>query len=88
MALIKIKFLEAGKWGDHPADPIFEVEEGEEREVSASLARIATDAGKAEYVRPKQRPGPKPKAEPEKVEKPKAGPRKKAETGPNKKAES
>lgn len=86
MSLIKIKFLEAGKWGDHPADPIFEVEEGEEKEVSAALARTATDAGKAEYVRPKQKPGPKPKAEDE-PEKP-TGPKKKAETGPKKKAES
>ena len=86
MSLIKIKFLEAGKWGDHPADPIFEVEEGEEREVSASLARTATDAGKAEYVRPKQRPGPKPKAEDD-GDKP-TGPKKKSETGPKKKAEA
>lgn len=87
MSLIKIKFLEDGKWGDHPADPIFEVKEGDEKEVSASLARTATDAGKAEYVRPKQKPGPKPKAEDE-PEKSKAGPKRKSETGPKKKAES
>lgn len=61
--LIKIKFLEKGKWGDHPADPIFEVRAGEEREVSPNLAKTATEAGKAEFVRPKKKPGPKPKDE-------------------------
>lgn len=71
MSLIKIKFLQAGRWADHPKDPIFEVEEGEEKEVSADLAKVATNAGKAEFVRPKQKPGPKPKSE--------AGPEKKAE---------
>ncbi len=84
MSLIKIKFLEDGKWGDHPADPIFEVKAGEEKEVSASLAKFATDAGKAEFVRPKQKPGPRPKAEGGKAkavpkDKPKAGPTPKAE---------
>ncbi len=63
MSLIKIKFLEDGKWGDHPGDPIFEVKAGEEKDVSANLAKFATDAGKAEFVRPKQKPGPKAKAE-------------------------
>ncbi len=85
MSLIKIKFLEDGKWGDHPADPIFEVKAGEEKDVSASLAKFATDAGKAEFVRPKQKPGPKAKP---------AGPESKAEgrkssrkAGPTPKAE-
>lgn len=70
MSLILIKFLEAGKWGDHPADPLFDVEEGEEKHVSASLANTAVEAGKAEFIKPEAKP------EPEK----KAGPVKKAES--------
>jgi len=78
---IKIRFLVPGTWGDEPQDPIFDVEAGEEREVTPRLAKDATDAGKAEYVREKQKPGPKPKAEERKKpgRKPKAGPVEKAE---------
>jgi len=47
---IKVKFKEAGKWGDNPADPIFEVKEGEEREVSANLANVVVKAGKGTIV--------------------------------------
>ncbi len=85
MSKIKVKFLEDGEWMDEPSKPIFSVEAGDEREVSARLANIAIDAGKAEFVKPKQKPGPKPKAE--KSEAKKTGPREKAETGPEDKAE-
>lgn len=74
MSKIKIKFLVAGEWMDEPSKPIFAVEAGDEREVSARLANIAVEAGKAEFVRPKQKPGPKPKAEGSKP-----GPKPKAE---------
>ncbi len=50
MELIKIQFLEEGTWGDHPADPLFDVEAGEICEVSAGLANTAVEAGKAEFV--------------------------------------
>ena len=67
MSTIKIKFLEPGKWMDEPSKPIFEVEAGQEMEVSARLAKIATDAGRAEFVRAKPEPdqntGPVAKAE-------------------------
>lgn len=81
MSLIKIKFLVAGMWMDQPSQPVFNVEAGEEMEVSARLAKDATDAGKAEFVT--AAPKPQPKVEPE-VE---AGPTPKAETGPTPKAE-
>lgn len=55
MSKIKIKFLEDGKWGDHPGDPIFEVEAGDEMEVSARLANIAVESGKARFVRIKHK---------------------------------
>lgn len=86
MSLIKIKFLQAGKWADHPKDPIFEVEEGEVKEVSADLAKVATDAGKAEFIQAKREPEP----EPEKEQEPETGPVPKAERknpGPKPKAE-
>lgn len=83
MSLIKIKFLEDGKWGDHPSDPIFDVVAGEERYVSFNLAKTATDAGKAEFVRAKKKPGPKAKGEGGKT-----GPKAKGETtGPRVNAE-
>ena len=85
MSKIKVKFLVAGDWMDEPKDPIFSVAAGEEREVSASLANVAIEAGKAEFVKPKQKPGPKPKAENSVTKKP--GPKKKAESGPEAKAE-
>ncbi len=84
MSLIKIKFLQAGKWADHPKDPIFEVEEGEVKEVSVDLAKVATEAGKAEFIQAKPEP------EPEKEQKPETGPVPKAERtkpGPKPKAE-
>jgi hypothetical protein len=82
MTNIKIKFLEPGRWMDEPSKPIFEVAAGEEREVSARLAKIATDAGRAEFVRAK--PEPEPEPEPEtgpvpKAERNKPGPKPKAE---------
>lgn len=83
-SLIKIRFFEVGKWADHPADPIFEVGEGEEKDVSPSLAKVAVEAGKAEFVVSKPESAPEPDAEPEK----KTGPKKKPETGPKKKAEA
>lgn len=86
MSLIKIKFFEDGKWGDHPGDPIFEVKAGDERDVSADLAKFATDAGKAEFVRPKQKPGPKPKAETGPVQKAE-GKKSSRKAGPTPKAE-
>lgn len=77
---IKIRFLEHGTWGDEPHKPIFDVEAGEEKEVTPRLAKIATDAGKAEFVRAKQKPGPKPAEQPKKTRgRPKAGPVEKAE---------
>ena len=63
MSKIKVKFLVDGDWMDEPSKPIFSVVAGEEREVSASLANVAIEAGKAEFVKPKQKPGPKTKAE-------------------------
>lgn len=74
MSLVKIQFLEAGKWADHPADPIFEVEKGEKKEVSSALANIAVEAGKAIFVHL-----PVEKAE---AEAPTAGPKPKAEGKP------
>ena len=71
MSEIKIKFLCDGCWSDEPGKPNFEVEAGDEREVTARLANIAVSAGKAEFVvlkaepevQPKKKAGPKPKAE-------------------------
>jgi len=85
MSKIKVKFLVDGKWMDEPRDPSFDVKAGDEREVSAQLANFAIEAGKAEFVKPKQKPGPKAKAEKSATKK--TGPTKKAETGPEKKAE-
>lgn len=50
MELVKIQFIEKGTWGDHPADPLFDVVAGEVCEVSAGLANTAVDAGKARFV--------------------------------------
>lgn len=50
MSLVKIQFLVEGKWADHPADPIFEVEADEIRDVSADLANAAVEAGKARFI--------------------------------------
>lgn len=77
MSTILIKFLEAGRWGDHPADPLFDVVEGEERHVSAELANTAIVAGKAVFMPPECESSPKKKAGP--VRKPRAGPKAKAE---------
>ncbi len=71
MSKILVKFLEAGRWGDHPADPLFDVAEGEERHVSAELANTAIMAGKAVFMPPEVEADPEPA--------PKAGPKKKAE---------
>lgn len=69
MELIKIQFLEKGTWGDHPADPLFDVVAGEVREVSAGLANTAVDAGKAEFVDSEQEVDIKAgKAEKERIE--------------------
>lgn len=54
MSEIKVKFLEAGRWGDNPADPLFDVVEGEERLVSAGLANAAIIAGKAVFMPPEE----------------------------------
>jgi len=86
MSKIKVKFLVDGKWMDEPRDPPFDVKAGDEREVSAQLANFAIEAGKAEFVKPKQKPGPKPKAEKSEAKKP--GPKKKSESGPEAKAEA
>lgn len=79
MEKIKIKFLKVGRWGDEPSKPIFSVEANEIVSVTPRLAKIATNAGKAEFVV-------------EDTEKSKTGPKKKAEregeTGPKKKAET
>ena len=50
---ITVKFKEEGKWSDNPADPVFEVEEGEVREVSASFANMLVDAKKGKIVKKK-----------------------------------
>jgi hypothetical protein len=63
MSTIRIKFLEPGKWMDEQHKPIFEVAAGEEKEVSARLAKIATEAGRATFVLPEPEPGPVAKAE-------------------------
>ena len=79
MSLVKIQFLEDGKWCDHPADPIFKVKKGEKKEVSPVMANIAVGAGKAIFV---HLPVEKAEAEAgpiEKAEAPEAGPKAKAE---------
>ena len=49
----RVKFKEAGKWADSDTTiPQFEVEAGEEREVSLELADIIVQAGKGEIVEP------------------------------------
>lgn len=85
MSTFKIKFLEPGRWMDEPHKPVFDVAAGEEKEVSARLAKIATDANKAEHVKEKKKPGPKPKAE---ADEKKPGPKAKSESGPKAKAEA
>lgn len=50
---ITVKFKEAGKWADNPADPIFEVEEGEVREVSATLANLIVENKRGKIVKKK-----------------------------------
>ena len=47
---IKVKFKQDGKWADNPADPVFEVKEGDELEVSAHLANILVESGKGEII--------------------------------------
>jgi hypothetical protein len=47
---IKVKFLVGGKHADVPGEPIFEVDEGEVKEVTIWKAELLVDAGKAEYV--------------------------------------
>jgi uncharacterized protein (DUF3084 family) len=44
---LNIRFLEDGKWSDHPSQPVFDVKAGDEKQVSARLAKLAIDAGKA-----------------------------------------
>lgn len=50
---ILVKFKEAGKWADNPADPVFEVDADEVVEVSANLANIVVDAKKGKIVKKK-----------------------------------
>ncbi len=50
MSHIDIRFVEDGEWGDEPSKPNFKVKAGEKRSVSARLAKIATDAGKAIFL--------------------------------------
>lgn len=50
MSLVKIQFLVAGEWADHPADPIFEVEADQILDVSVDLANVAVAAGKARFI--------------------------------------
>jgi len=50
MSKIKVRFLEAGEWGDEPGKPVFAVKANEVVEVTARLAKIATDAGKATFL--------------------------------------
>lgn len=88
MTTIKVKFTSDGRWGDHPSDPIFEVKADEEREVSPTLAKFAVDAGKAEFVREKRKPGPKKKAEDEPEVKTGDAAENKNPTGPIPKAEN
>jgi hypothetical protein len=70
--MVKVRFLQAGSWCDAPSEPVFNVNPGDERDVSLSLADVAVKAGKAEYVVDKPQ-----------VEKP----QRKSKTGPIKKAE-
>lgn len=76
MSKIKIKFLEPGRWMDEPNKPVFDVTAGQEMEVTARLANIATKANKAEFVLPDPEPEPGPVA---KAERKKSGARPKAE---------
>lgn len=50
---ISVKFNCEGDWSDHPADPIFHVEEGDVVEVSASLANVVVEAKKGKIVKKK-----------------------------------
>ncbi len=84
MSKLRIRFLEEGKWMDEPSKPLFDVKAGDEREVGARLARIATDSGKAEFVvakQPEVEAGPVAKADD-------AGPVAKAEGKPGRRGRS
>ena len=50
MSQIEVRFVEDGEWMDEANKPIFKVKAGEKRLVSARLAKIATDAGKAVFL--------------------------------------
>ena len=50
MSKIEVRFLEDGQWGDEPGKPVFSVKANEVVEVTARLAKIATDAGKAVFL--------------------------------------
>ena len=50
MSQIDIRFVEDGEWMDQANKPIFKVKAGEKLSVSARLAKIATDAGKAVFL--------------------------------------
>lgn len=70
--MVKVRFLQAGSWCDSPSEPVFNVNPGDERDVSFSLANAAVKASKAEYV----------------IDKPQSEkPQRKSKTGPIKKAE-
>ncbi len=45
-----IKFKDAGKWADSPADPVFDVEAGQIIDVSEALGKVVIDAGKGMHV--------------------------------------
>ena len=47
MKKINVRFLNDGKWSDHPSEPIFDVKEGQTLAVSPNLAATAIEAGKA-----------------------------------------
>lgn len=53
---ILVRFKDAGKWADNPADPIFEVEAGDELEVSANLANILVESKKGKIIKKKVKP--------------------------------
>ena len=72
----KIRFLEAGRWCDTPAKPVFDVAQGDVVDVSFDTADYAVSSGKAEYVKDEAK---QPAKEPTAKRKGKAGPIAKAE---------
>jgi len=69
--MFKVRFLQDGRWSDKPWLPVFDVKAGDVKSVSAELAKVATQAGKAVIVQDNpQKIEDKPKPIEEKIQKP------------------